>query len=259
MFDISLRVLMLPILLAQGFRVRARALRLPEADGPRFGQVGDGPPLSILIPGDSSAAGVGVGQQSQALSGQLIRLLASQFTIDWRLVARTGATTRSTLDTLNGLDPAPFDIIVTALGVNDVTHAVPRSLWLRQQQRLIERLDTLFAPRLIYLSGVPPLGDFPILPQPLRWSLGREAHRFNAALARLAHPDPHVRHVPFSVALDHTQLAEDGYHPGPEIYALWGNEIASRIISDWPDVDADARGLADIGVAKADPPQRTQR
>ncbi|MGR3528415.1 MAG: SGNH/GDSL hydrolase family protein, partial [Sulfitobacter sp.] len=75
MFDISLRVLMLPILLAQGFRVRARALRLSEADGPRFGQVGDGPPLSILILGDSSAAGVGVGQQSQALSGQLIRLL----------------------------------------------------------------------------------------------------------------------------------------------------------------------------------------
>ena len=256
MFDIGLRLVMLPILVAQGVRVRARALRLPEADGPRFGQLGDGPPLSILILGDSSAAGVGVGQQSQALSGQLAQSLGKHFKLDWRLVAQTGATTRSTLNSLNRLKPVPFDVIVTALGVNDVTHAVPRSLWVRQQQRLIDRLDTLYAPRLIYISGVPPLGDFPILPQPLRWSLGREAQRFNTALVRQAQLHPHVRHVPFNIPLKHSQLAEDGYHPGPEIYALWGKEMASRIISDWPDVAADARGSADIGVLKANTPQR---
>tara|TARA_R110000850_G_scaffold59168_1_gene136901 strand:+ start:3299 stop:4018 length:720 start_codon:yes stop_codon:yes gene_type:complete len=234
MLNFATRLALSPLLLAQGLSVRANAVRLPEAAGPRTGRLGSGPKLSLLILGDSSAAGVGVDHQNDALAGQLAVLLANHFTLDWQLVAKTGATTRTALQWLETHPPAPIDIVVTALGVNDVTHAVPYPLWLRQQNRMFARINTLFAPRRVYVSGMPPLGDFPILPQPLRWSLGTQARRFDAGLARLTEMSARLSHIPFNSPLVPSQMAQDGFHPGPEIYTLWAKEMASRILSDWP-------------------------
>ena len=234
MLNFATRLALSPLLLAQGLSVRANAVRLPEAAGPRTGRLGSGPRLSLLILGDSSAAGVGVDHQNDALAGQLAVLLANHFTLDWQLVAKTGATTRTALQWLETHPPAPIDIVVTALGVNDVTHVVPYPLWLRQQNRMFARINTLFAPRRVYVSGVPPLGDFPILPQPLRWSLGTQARRFDAGLARLTEMSARLNHIPFDSPLVPSQMAQDGFHPGPEIYTLWAKEMASRILSDWP-------------------------
>jgi lysophospholipase L1-like esterase len=238
--DIGLRLALAPVLLVQAIRVRANALKLPEADGPRTGKLGAGPALSLLILGDSSAAGVGVEHQDHALAGQLVSLLARDFTVSWQLIAKTGATTGTTLKRLEEISPTPFDVIVTGLGVNDITHAVRFKVWQKQQAALMARLNQLFTPRLIYMSGLPPLGNFPILPQPLRWTLGRQANRFDRALTSSLAALPDTHHVPFDKPLDPTQMAADGFHPGAGIYTLWAKEMASRIISDWP-VVSDAR------------------
>ena len=55
-----------PVLLAQGHYVRRVTPRLPEPEGLRQGVEGSGPPLRLLILGDSSAAGVGVATQAEA-------------------------------------------------------------------------------------------------------------------------------------------------------------------------------------------------
>ncbi len=75
----------------------------------------------MLIAGDSSAAGVGAETQLAALSGQLAARLSQHHALGWRLEAATGATTRSTL--------AWFDAAVIALGINDVTRAMPVRVW----------------------------------------------------------------------------------------------------------------------------------
>lgn len=236
MLDIGLRFALWPVLLAQALTVRARALQLPEAAGPRSGVIGSGPALSLLILGDSSAAGVGVDHQDDAIAGRLAGLLGQEYRVSWQLLAKTGATTGSTIKHLHAHKPRHFDIVVTALGVNDVTHAVPFWVWKRQQKALMARIEQLFSPHLIYVSGVPPLGAFPVLPQPLRWALGRQASRFDRALARSLEGLPHVRHLPFDRPLEPSQMARDGFHPGSQIYALWAKEMASQIISDWPAV-----------------------
>ena len=84
-----LRILLGPILLFQGKRVRSGILRLPEPEGPRAGKTGDGPPISVLLLGDSATAGVGAATQSDALSGQLVEWLAAANTVRWRLHAKT--------------------------------------------------------------------------------------------------------------------------------------------------------------------------
>ena len=59
------------LMFIQGILVRRRAVELPEAKGPRAGIVGKGKPLRLLVIGDSSAAGVGVNTQDEAIAGQL--------------------------------------------------------------------------------------------------------------------------------------------------------------------------------------------
>src|SRR5439155_419110 len=70
------KLALLPLLVAQGRHVRATALKLPEAAGERHGVAGSGRvALRVLIVGDSSAAGVGVGTQDEAFAGQLAQAL----------------------------------------------------------------------------------------------------------------------------------------------------------------------------------------
>ena len=223
-----LRAVLLPVLVAQALQVRRKALRLPEASGPRDGVAGDGPVLRLLIAGDSSAAGVGVAVQDQALAGRLVAELAGAFEVHWRLEARTGADSAETIRRLAGLD-GTFDVVVTALGVNDVTGLVRGRVWMERQRLLSALARERFAARLIVTSGLPPMGRFPLLPQPLRWMLGRQARRFDAGLADLAAAAPDIAHVRFDLPLSPADMAEDGYHPGAAIYAEWARLVAGVI------------------------------
>ncbi|MEW9920867.1 SGNH/GDSL hydrolase family protein [Marimonas sp. MJW-29] len=236
MLDTAARLALSPLLVAQALRVRRIAQSLPEAAGPRSGRMGDGPPLRLAIVGDSSAAGVGVADQAEALSGQLARVLSDRHTVHWHLDALTGATTRSTLERLTEARPQPMDVVIVALGVNDVTRLVPASLWVRQQNRLLDRLRALHAPRRIYLSGMPPIRYFPLLPEPLRWTLGRHADKLETARIAALSDQPDCTHVPFELPLDPALMASDGFHPSARLYTLWAEEMASRISADWPSI-----------------------
>jgi len=112
---------LLPVIVAQGIVVKQRTPKLLEPIGERQGVVGFGRPLSLLILGDSAAAGVGVEYQHQALSGVLISQLMNEYQLTWALRAKTGDNTRQVIDAINALEPQVYDVIVTSIGVNDVT------------------------------------------------------------------------------------------------------------------------------------------
>ncbi len=217
-----------PVLLMQGLWVRIKTPVLPEAEGPRMGHTGAGPALRLLLVGDSSAAGVGADRQSQALLGHLTQRLARWHAVQYRLLAQTGATTRDTLKVLDDLASERWDVVVTSLGVNDLTGQRNRTDWLADQQRLIDLLHAKFDPCVILISGLPPVHRFPALPQPLRWHLGRGAQKFDTALKRLTGANA-VLFLPLDFGMRADQMAPDGFHPGPEIYAEWGRRAAARI------------------------------
>lgn len=231
-FDVLARLPLLPLLLAQAVVVRRKALILPEPPGARSGHAGIGPALRVLIAGDSSAAGVGAPSQGAALSGQLARALTPHFRVRWRLEARTGITTGETLAHLSRLEPEPFDIAILALGVNDVTRVVTRRRWVALQQGLHHLLQDRFGVRHIYASGLPPMGLFPLLPQPLRWTLGAHAGRLDEALAAIAAQGSNVRHIPFDFPQHARFFADDGYHPSPVAYAHWADVLTRLILRD---------------------------
>lgn len=219
-----------PVLFWQGRCVRQRLTpQLPEPAGLRQGVVGSGLPLRLLIAGDSAAAGVGASTQDEALSGQLVGALAPHFNISWKLIAKTGHTTPEALASLEQAPAEPFDVAVISLGVNDLTEGCAIPTWLSHQARLVQLLKHKFQTRCILLSGLPPMRAFPALPQPLRWYLGMQATRFNAALSRWALGNGDAEFCPAIFPEDLRLMASDGFHPGAAAYSFWGRHLADRI------------------------------
>ena len=128
MIALAAKVALAPLLVAQAVATRRRARVLPEAEGPREGELGSGhgSALRVLIAGDSSAAGVGVALQEQAVAGHLVRALhgATGRRIAWALRARSGLTTRAVHDLLRETPPFGADVVVVISGVNDVIDQV---------------------------------------------------------------------------------------------------------------------------------------
>jgi len=227
--DLLVRLLLAPVLIGQGRWVRRVTPKLPEPSGERHGDVGSGPVLRLLILGDSAAAGVGVTDQRDALSGQLLRALSARYRVIWKLEARTGRTTDELLRLLEGMPAEPFDVVVTSVGVNDVTTMVDPHAWLASQNKLVRVLADRFGARHVLLSEVPPMHVFPALPQPLRWYLGRRALRLNRLLPDLVRHHPCCEVVQARFPLQPDFVASDGFHPGAPAYAFWADELARAI------------------------------
>jgi len=227
-----------PVFALQGRHVRRSTPRLPEPPGPRAGTRGAGPPLRLLLLGDSAIAGVGAESQDEALSGRLVAELAPTFRVSWALVARTGATAAGTARHLAREAPAAatqlFDVAVLSVGVNDVMGRRPVARWLQDLDALAALLRTRFGVRHLLLSGLPPVHLFPAFPQPLRWFLGATTRRFDRAMAQWAASQPDCEHVPLTFsAADGLLLAADGLHPAPAAYRKWSLELAPRIRARW--------------------------
>ena len=224
-----------PALLAQGRHVRRTTPLLAEPEGAREGAAGSGPLLRLLVVGDSAAAGVGARTQDDALSGRVVDGLRASFHVRWKLAAFTGATTADMLDHLQQLPTEEFDVVVTSLGVNDVTGRRSLADWRREQGQFIALLENKFRARHILLSGLPPMHRFPALPQPLRWYIGSRAQDFDRALERLADNQPRCEFVKLAYAMmDLRAMAADGFHPGPAIYEQWAAEVVRRIVDRSP-------------------------
>ena len=218
-----------PLLVPQALWTGLRIARLPEAAGPRTGEMGAGPPLRLLVLGDSSAAGVGVEHQRDALGGQLAQQLADTHRVHWQVIAKSGGTAGSTLKLLAHSPPDPCDMVVIALGVNDSKNGHSLRRWTRDYAALIALVQTRTGAREILVSAVPDLGVFPALPWPLSAIIGRRARQFETALREVAKHRPHVHHMPMTIPLRPETLASDGLHPGPQTYQVWAQGVAGHI------------------------------
>lgn len=223
---------LLPVLFVQGTNVRKNTPRLLEASGEREGIIGQGRPLSLLILGDSAAAGVGVETQQDALSGAIISELQDQYFINWKLHAKTGDTTKQVFQALQYLEPQNYDVVITSIGVNDVTKLTSADSWIKQQKQLFQHIQARFQPKLIIVSDVPPMQHFPALPNPLAWLFGKYAEQMNHVLYKWLESQNQFRFIQYDIegfqALN-LPMASDGFHPSKEIYAIWGQQIAALV------------------------------
>ena len=211
--------------------MRSRTPLLPEADGERSGEVGEGSLLRLLIAGDSSAAGVGVATQEQALSGYLTRTLAQISTrrVSWNLLARSGISSAHILSLIQQAAPPEADVAVVLLGVNDVIEQLPTRHAVAHREALANWLIAERGVRHVVFSPLPPMGEFPALRPPLRWVVHADAQRHDRALAQWAATRSDVWHVPIPMSLSAEGMAADGFHAGEPVYKLCGEALADFI------------------------------
>jgi lysophospholipase L1-like esterase len=228
------KLVLSPMLLVQGRRMRRTALRLPEAAGQRTGvflNESSQPELKLLFVGDSTMAGVGVQHQTAALAFQVASILAAGLSrsVRWQLVAKSGVNTSQAFEFIKGQQLLPADVLVTALGVNDVTSQKTPSQFVTAYEELIDGLRQRVGAQHTVISGLPPLHLTPYAPQPLRWYLGKCARLLDEHLCRWIAIQRNIAYISLQWASDPKEMALDGYHPGENLYREWAGLIAEEI------------------------------
>ncbi|SJM72038.1 SGNH/GDSL hydrolase family protein [Psychrobacter piechaudii] len=240
-----------PVYLYQGMKLKKTALRLPEAEGERKGRLTlnekdspseDKSTLNIMLLGDSSAAGVGVSSQQEALAGQLLEQLQllpqiqQKFSqLEWALHATSGHTSFDALRRLYVLPvpPTPVDIMIVMVGVNDTTANVSINKWEQQLREIIGLSQRKFGAKQIIFPCLPPMQEMPAIPSPLNKLMGYKTQIMNEKLIEVCDHYESVLALPINLNNKDLQpqnfFAEDGFHPNSTAYSLLAKKLAKTI------------------------------
>ena len=77
---------------------------------------------------------------------------------------------------------------------------------------------------------LPPLNQFPLLPQPLRGVISADARRHDDAIATWVATRRTVFHTPIAIQLAPGAMARDGFHPGEPVYHACGAALARFVV-----------------------------
>lgn len=226
----------LPLLAPQALWVRKTAPRFADAAGPATGSVGSGPARRLVAIGDSIIAGVGAPTLEQALVGQTARQLAERFdtSVRWQAFGRTGQRSGDLASFDLPSLPDAADFVIVSMGVNDVTGLSTARAFATNMQAALDGLRLRYPHAGIAVAGLPPLGIFPLLPEPLRAVLGMRASMLDDSLRGLASRMPGVAFVPVEFDFSPAHFSADGFHPSPAGYREFGASMADALVRiDW--------------------------
>lgn len=260
-------VLFAPVYLYQGHKIKRDTVRLPEPNGDRHGQVqlNNAPDasspdasnddnkktLTVMVVGDSAAAGVGSQTQQEALVGHLIPILTQQPLIhttfdilNWSLQATTGHTSFDILRRLYVLPTPsqPTDVMVLSVGVNDTTSNVSVDKWQQQIEDIIAIAQRKFGVRELIFLSLPPMAQMPAIPAPLNNFVGAKAAILDGMLQQICTAHDGVTYMATDFARmieEHSNgspidirvmFASDGFHPSSLMYGYWAEQVAELIV-----------------------------
>ena len=221
-----------PVLLVQARRLRRDTPRLADAAGPWSGSLDAPPsaagsaPLQLLVLGDSTAAGVGVGSQLDALPGNLARSLSAHYRrgVHWTAVGENGATARDLLDRFMPAATAePYDVVFLTIGANDALGIRSRTAFGRDIRELLRRLRAASPDATIMMSSLPAFFRFELLPEPLRSSLYRHSRSLESAARAIVSATPGAFMSPPPPPYTEGFFATDLFHPSAVGYRDWAD------------------------------------
>lgn len=236
------RVAMIPIapaLIVQARRLRRTTLILPEAARPWSGRAessnDEARPLSLLVLGDSTAAGVGARTQDRALPGNLAHDLAGrlQRPVDWRAFGESGITSRELIARcLDDAIAAPFDFAFLSIGANDALGLRSRGAFARDMRTILTRLRSASPEAVILMSSLPAFFRFELLPDPLRRTLYRHSRSLEAGARAVVRDFDGAHMSPPPPPYTDGFFASDLFHPSESGYRDWAEfAIADAVTS----------------------------
>lgn len=217
-----------PFLYLQGQYIRRKIGRLPDAGGETRGRFERGAEsVSLLVLGESTAAGIGARTHETALGGQFARFLGEKIgkSVDWQVVGRSGITVRETIHELVPKIPEKnFDYILLALCGNEVLKLRSPRAFRRDMRKLIGLLRERHPGATFFLTNAPAVRLSPVLPFPIKFVLGHLSAMHDANAREFTAEIPQVLyfHQPSSVPAD---FWADGIHPSEKGYTAWSKRM----------------------------------
>jgi lysophospholipase L1-like esterase len=195
-----------------------------------FGDPGD-EAITLVVMGDSTAAGLGAGEPAQAYPQVIARRLASDgYRVDLRVFGLSGARVKDALnEQLPKVIEVDPDYVFIAIGANDVTHLTPLGDLHSDMQEILRKLDELTEAETV-IAGAPDMRA-PAFYEPLR-SLAGWRGRQVADTIEEAGRDQGVAVVElaketgpkFGTDPERFHSADD-FHPSADGYRLWADAI----------------------------------
>lgn len=245
------------VALAQQRRLVASIPTLPPPPAPNTGEHGSGPQrLSLLVFGESTAAGIGVPSHREALVGQLAAHLCEPgFAVNWQVLAAGGLTAQTARARLLPRLVDEYDLAVAILGVNDMFAGTELAAWRRDVTAILAALhqrrseaakaagrsagrldggssiagpDERYPASGVVVAGVPPIESFPRLRDPLRSVLAAHRSGLDDVLRELATAEG-LRYVPTPRLTHPGDLAPDRFHPSAQGYRRWADVLTAAI------------------------------
>jgi lysophospholipase L1-like esterase len=201
------------------------ALRL----GGSFGEP-SAEPLSFVVLGDSTAAGLGAGTPEAAYATDLARRLAARGRrVKLTAFGVSGARVRDVLaDQVPKAVAMSPDLVFIGIGANDVTHLTSLDSIRRDTAAIIEGLK---ATRAVVVLAGPPDMRAKAWWEPLRSLAGWRGRQVAVSMEAVARSRgvpvvPLAKETgPFFAAHPDAAYASDDFHPGPEGYRAWARAI----------------------------------
>ncbi|QKW10107.1 SGNH/GDSL hydrolase family protein [Streptomyces sp. NA04227] len=235
--------LLMPLIAVQGLWVRATTERLPEAQGPCEGTVGEdtsGTPMRVAVLGESTAAGCGADSHDEGFPGSLARALSTQHDcpVGWEVVGQHGATARRVRHRLLPQLGEGFDLAVLLAGANDVLNRRTPEEWGEDLAAIVD--DLAKRSTSVVVVGTPPFADFPSLPSALARFCAKGAAGIDRASQRVCAERPRVTWMGSTDIMTITPdfFARDGFHPSAHGYGRWAQAVVDHLGSDQSDQPA---------------------
>jgi lysophospholipase L1-like esterase len=228
-------------LLVTEAKLARKTIGVPTTQAPRparsYGKGRRGQaPVSLVVLGDSAAAGLGCERPDQTpgalLAGGVARDLGRRVVLD--VVARSGARSADLEVQVAQALRSRVDAAVIIIGTNDVTHRVPIAAATRDLRRAVQTLREAGA--CVVVGTTPDLGSVKPLLQPLRTLAAQVSRRLAAAqavatveaggtavslgdlLAREFSDTPHL-------------WSSDRFHPSPDGYRRIVDALLPAVLS----------------------------
>ncbi|WP_084263048.1 SGNH/GDSL hydrolase family protein [Actinomadura formosensis] len=208
----------------------------PVADG-LYGETFGGAPMSLVMLGDSTAAGLGVHSPEETPAAVLATGLSAMADRPVRLtnVARSGSRSQALGGQVEQALQTRPDMAVIMIGANDVIGRVSPGESVRHLADAVERLRA--AGSHVVVGTCPDLGSVEPLLQPLRW-FARRACRQLAAAQTIAVVEHGGRSVSLGDLLGRefaadplSMFSEDRYHPSARGYAAAAAAVLPSVAS----------------------------
>lgn len=190
---------------------------------------GNAEPLSFVVLGDSTAAGLGASDASRAYPYLLGEMLAERGRrVEMTGVGVSGARVATVLsEQVPLVEQTRPDLVFVGIGANDVTHLTPLSDVRRDMDELLARLEATGA--TVVVAGAPDMRAN-AWHEPLRSLAGWRGRAVTAAIESVA-AERGITTVPLAkltapyFAEDSVHYSEDLFHPGDAGYRRWAEAI----------------------------------